>query len=179
MDFEALVKAHGEMALKYIRFRLPAGADYEDVYQETLMAAYRNIETLKSEQAAKAWLIQIAKNKCADWFRQRMKTMDIAIEEVSEKQLSYGRTGRTLRDTVCDALEMLSGEDRKILYLFYFKCLSQADIAMRLKIPVGTVKSRLHAAKRRFKKVYPDNGMKEKIMSTKLFETPFRPERRS
>ncbi|MBQ3170142.1 MAG: RNA polymerase sigma factor [Clostridia bacterium] len=171
MNFEALVKAHGEMALKYIRFRLPAGADYEDVYQETLMAAYRNIGKLKSEQAAKAWLIQIARNKCADWFRQRMKTMDIAIEEVSEKQLSYGRTGRTLRDTVCDALEMLSGEDRKILYLFYFKCLSQADIAMRLKIPVGTVKSRLHAAKRRFKKVYPDNGMKEKIMSTKLFET--------
>ena len=104
MDFEALVKAHGEMALKYIRFRLPAGADYEDVYQETLMAAYRNIRQLKSEQAAKAWLIQIAKNKCADWFRQRMKTMDIAIEEVSDKESMINEYKGKIPDKAYQAL---------------------------------------------------------------------------
>ncbi|MBR3929198.1 MAG: sigma-70 family RNA polymerase sigma factor [Clostridia bacterium] len=171
MDFEALVKAHGETALKYIRFRLPANADFEDVYQETLMAAYRNFDLLKSEAAAKAWLIQIAKNKCADWFRRRMKMLDIALDDAPESVLSCGRAGRTTAEAVRDALDALKDEDQKILYLSYFKCLPQGDIAKRLNVPVGTVKSRLHMAKARFREAYPIKMMEETDMKTKLFET--------
>ena len=171
MDFDALVRAHGETVLKYIRFRLPANSDYEDVYQETLVAAYRNFKTLKSENAAKAWLIQIAKNKCADWYRLCMKTMDIPLDDAPESALSYGRAGRTIADAVNDALDMLKDEDQKILYLSYFKCLPQADIAKKLNIPIGTVKSRLHAAKARFRDAYPIKMTEETDMKTRLFET--------
>ena len=121
MDFDALVRAHGETILKYIRFRLPSESDYEDVYQETLLSAYRNAGTLKSENAAKAWLVQIAKNKCADWFRQRMKMMDIPLDQMRENQLSCGRTGKTVKDAVTDAMDALSDCDRKILFLAYYR----------------------------------------------------------
>ncbi|MBQ1257211.1 MAG: sigma-70 family RNA polymerase sigma factor, partial [Clostridia bacterium] len=155
MDFDAIVKTYGDLALKYIRFRLPNGADYEDVYQETLLSAYRNAGTLKNENAARAWLIQIAKNKCADWFRRRMKTMDIPLDQVCENRLSYGRTGKNVQDAVADAMDALSDCDRKILYLAYYRLMPQADIAKALNIPLGTVKSRLFSAKQRFRDAYP------------------------
>lgn len=170
MDFDAIVKTYGDLALKYIRFRLPNGADYEDVYQETLLSAYRNAGTLKNENAARAWLIQIAKNKCADWFRRRMKTMDIPLDQMHDNRLSYGRTGKTVNEAVSDAMDALSDCDRKILYLAYYRLMPQADIAKALNIPLGTVKSRLFSAKQRFRDAYPAK-MKEIGNMTKLFET--------
>ncbi len=171
MDFEALIRAHGDIIQKYIRFRLPSGADYEDVYQETLMAAYRNIATVKSSASGKAWLIAIAKNKCADWFRKCAQQMEIPIESVSESALSYGRCGRNVVETVKDAMEAMDTGDQEILYLYYFKLLPQAEIARLLSIPPGTVKSRLHAAKKRFREQNPEFLMKERSrMKTKLFE---------
>lgn len=171
MDFEALIGEHGHACLKYIRFRLPNDADYEDVYQETILTAYQRRDTLKNEAAFKAWLIAIARNKCADWFRAFRKTMEIPIETVDESQLAYGRYGRYLKENVIDALESMRDQDKEILYLYYFRLFPQEDIAKRMNLPLGTVKSRLHAAKRRFREANPELAVKENRNMSKLFET--------
>ena len=54
-----------------------------------------------------------------------------------------------------ETLQALGNQDQQILYLYFWKELPQAEIAKRLGIPVGTVKSRLHTAKRNFKSTYP------------------------
>ena len=171
MDFESLLEEHKRACLKYIRFRLPQDADYEDVYQETLLCAYKKRASLKSEEAFKAWLIAIAKNKCADWFRACAKQMEIPMDSMPENALVYGRTGRSVEERVSDALSALRDQDKEILYLYYFRQLPQNDIAKKLSIPVGTVKSRLHAAKQHFREENPDFERKERASMTKLFET--------
>ena len=52
-------------------------------------------------------------------------------------------------------MSSLAGREKQILYLYYFENLPQADIAKKLGIPLGTVKSRLHAAKASFRSAYP------------------------
>ncbi|MBQ6805541.1 MAG: RNA polymerase sigma factor, partial [Clostridia bacterium] len=94
-------------------------------------------------------------NKCHDYFREKARHMDIPLDSLSEKTLSYGRQGVTVSDAVQDTLEKLGDKEKQILYLAYWKELPQAEIANRLGIPLGTVKSRLHTARQQFQHHYP------------------------
>ena len=70
---------------------------------------------------------------------------------------------------VSETLDKLGDREKQILYLYYFKDLPQDQIAARLHLPLGTVKSRLHYAKKKFKESYPctEHG-KGGIMMKKL-----------
>jgi len=90
------------------------------------------------------------------------KMLEIPLDALSESALTYGHLGFSERNTVRDTLELLGDNEKQILYLYYFKELPQADIAKRLRIPLGTVKSRLHGAKANFKKIYPYPPQKQR-----------------
>ena len=153
--FEDLLSAHRSSVERYVRFRLSSKADADDVLQEIYLTAYRKFDQLKSTDAFKAWLISIARNKCSDYFREKATLLEIPIDAIEEKALSTGRHGVTDMLTVRETLSRLGDKDKQILYLYFWKELPQAEIAKRLNIPLGTVKSRLHTAKQRFKSRYP------------------------
>lgn len=154
-EFETLLEAERSCAERYVRFRLSSRADADDVLQEVFLAAYEKFPQLKDKGAFKAWLISIARNKCSDYFRKKAAQLEIPIDSLTERELSEGRRGVAEAYKVRETLELLGGRDKQILYLYFWKELPQAEIARRLDIPVGTVKSRLHTAKRRFKDRYP------------------------
>lgn len=154
-EFETLLEAERSCAERYVRFRLSSRADADDVLQEVFLAAYQKFPQLKDKGAFKAWLISIARNKCSDYFRKKAAQLEIPIDSLTERELSEGRRGVAEAYKVRETLELLGGRDKQILYLYFWKELPQAEIARRLDIPVGTVKSRLHTAKRRFKDRYP------------------------
>lgn len=154
-DFERLLDGARGAAERYVRFRLSAKADADDVLQEVFLTAYQKFSQLKNQDAFQAWLISIARNKCSDYFRRKAVQLEIPIDDLTEKELSTSRYGVSEAYTVRETLNLLGGKDKQILYLYFWKELSQAEIAKRLGIPVGTVKSRLHAAKRNFKAKYP------------------------
>ena len=81
--------------------------------------------------------------------------MNISLDALSESVFSAGRLGVTEHNTVRDTLDTLADKEKQILYLYFFKNLSQEDIANKLSVPLGTVKSRLHYAKEKFKRHYP------------------------
>ena len=154
-EFETLFRQYKAGVERFVKFKLPSLADAEDVLQEVAITACEKFSQLKNRDAFQAWLLNIARNKCNDYFRQKAKELEIPLEEVPEPALSYGRHGVTVADTVRETLSSLADKDKQILYLYFFKELPQAEIAKRLDIPVGTVKSRLHTAKQNFKKQYP------------------------
>lgn len=162
--FETRVQQHIGPLERYIRYRVGNRQDAEDILQEVLLAAYRGMDTLADDTMLKAWLVGIAKNKCSDYFRRQAKRMEIPIDSLCEAALSVGIHGVTTRIAVRETLERLGDRDKQILYLSYFKDLSQEEIAGRLGIPVGTVKSRLFHAKRQFKEQYTDQPKGETIM---------------
>ncbi len=158
-DFERLLETERVSVERFVRFRLDSGTDAEDVLQEVYITAYQKFSQLKNPDSFKAWLISIARNKCNDYFRKKAARLEIPIDELTEKVLSEGRHGISEIYSevyaVRETMELLNDKDKQILYLYFWKELPQAEIARRLKIPVGTVKSRLYKAKQNFKNKYP------------------------
>lgn len=154
-DFEALLNAERASVERYVRFRLNSRPDADDVLQEVYLTAYQKFSQLDNKSSFKAWLVSIARNKCTDYFRKMSARLEIPIDTLTETELSDSRYGLSEAYAVRETLERLGDKDKQILYLYFWKELPQAEIAKRLNIPAGTVKSRLHTAKRHFKHNYP------------------------
>ncbi len=153
--FDKLLAQYAPAVERFVKFRLPSKTDAEDVLQEAYLTAFEKFGQLKSPDRFQAWILSIARNKCTDYFRRQAKRMELPLDAAPESVLAYGRRGITEELAVRDTLSLLGNQEQKILYLYYWKQLPQAEIARRLGVPIGTVKSRLHTAKQRFKEKYP------------------------
>ena len=152
-----LYAEHLRVLQRFVYYRLPAKADADDVLQEIALAALSAKDVPEGEEKQKAWLLGIARHKCADYFRKTCRDLPLA-ELPAEPVYTHTRIGLDVRD----CLDALPEADRQVLSLAYLEDWPQADIAARLGIPTGTVKSRLHTAKAHFREQYDDEG--EKLM---------------
>lgn len=136
----------------------------EDVFQDTFLQIHLSAATFDAERRFRPWLFTIAANKGRDHLRRkgRRQTLDLSAPvggSGSEDGLTYvdllkidmpgpdNRLESAERDAkVQQVLETMPPLLKEILLLAYFQRLSYANIAEDLGIPLGTVKSRLHAA---------------------------------
>lgn len=167
-SFEKMLKECISPLERFVNFKIGNRQDAKDIIQETCMTAFLKFPELKNYGSFKPWLISIAKNKCNDYYRKKAKDMEIPLDSLRENDLVKSIHGIREKSMVRDTLELLGDNEKQIIYLYYFKELSQEEIAKRLKLPLGTVKSRLHYAKKSFKEKYPykANVKGEKEMNT-------------
>jgi len=149
-EFEMLLEEHRRVIERFVYYKTPSKTDGDDVLQEVYLSAYRNCESLADVTKFKAWILKIAANKCNDFYRGRAKNSDIPLDEIDVPDYD-----NTTQSVVLDTLDELSEHDRQILYLYYIHDKPQAEIARKLNIPIGTVKSRLFKARQNFKDRYP------------------------
>ena len=157
MTFEELLSKEMLAIERFVKYRISNPHDAEDVLQEVCLAAFRGFDGLKDPDLFKAWIVGIARHKCNDYFRAKAKSLEIPIDALNDSAYFYGPLGATVSSAVSETLELLGDREKQILYLCYFKELPQDRIAEKLGIPLGTVKSRLHYAKQKFKDNYPYN----------------------
>ena len=170
-SFETLLARHRDAVERFVRFRLPAG-EAEDVLQEVYITAYQRFGQVRDRDSFKPWLLAIARSRCADWYRQRARRREVSLDALPETVLTQSRMGPVEAVAVRDAVERLEPPDRQVLVLAYWEQLPQRDIARRLGVPLGTVKSRLHNARERFRAAYPHPETKgdDTMKKTKLPE---------
>ena len=153
-EFEKLLGQVRISVERFVRYKIADRADAEDVLQEVYMAAYQKFAQLKNPDSFKAWILSIARNKCNDYFRAKAACLEISMEDLTELREEEGRQGKCDFAFVRENVEALQDKDKEILILYFWKELPQAEIASRLGIPLGTVKSRLYTAKERFREQY-------------------------
>lgn len=161
-SFEELLNPCRGAVERYCKFKLPTDADAEDVLSEVYLTAYCKFYQLGNEDSFKPWILSIARRKCADFYRLRATHAEVPLDDISEDILTVGNAGASIAESVRAVLERLSSIDREVLIMFYFDELPQADIARKLGIPLGTVKSRLHTAKEHFRANYSYRHRKPK-----------------
>ncbi len=134
--------------------------DAEDVVQETLLRAYRSIERFDGRYP-RAWLLTILRN--ANMNRVRKRTPDLLHDEerTFATMAATGADGRAGPEevvldripdvAVVDALRRLSEDHRAVVVLVDIDGLSYREAAEVLDVPVGTVMSRLHRARRKMR----------------------------
>ncbi len=179
-EFERLLNEHIGAMKRFVKYKIREKSDAEDIIQDACISAYKHFSELQNKNAFKQWLLLIAKNKCNDYFRKKAVYMEIPIDELEETVPSNCKYGVSEKMMVQDILERLGDKDKQILYLYYWKELSLEEISAKLKIPTGTVKSRLHYAKRNFKDKYsypkdPKGDDKMKTLPKKMPEYKITP----
>jgi len=153
--FDELVK-HWEGRLFYYIMRLVSDEDDGwDALQDTWFALARGIDRLQEPRDIVLWLYKTARHKAIDRLRDRYKHRTVSAEceelpEVEERVEPF--TFEDAEQVHC-ALGKISALHREVLTLFFLEDLSVAGIAEVLGIPTGTVKSRLHFARRALRAV--------------------------
>ncbi len=168
-EFEQLFNDNKLAVERFVKFKISKIDDAEDILQEVFLIAFENFDKLNNKEAFKAWLIGIARNKCNDYYRKKASAFEISIDELTDHQLYQSRLGYIEVETIIDVndiMQRLGNRDKEILYLSYWKWLPHSEIAKKLGIPVGTVKSRLFTAKKNFKAIYTFDNLTERRNNT-------------
>lgn len=126
-------------------YLLADAAEAQDAVQEASVRAWRGWPKLREKDKFHAWFNQILVNVCRTKLRQRSRHRALDVDEVDLEGMDPFRASLA-RDTIGRALSSLSNELRMVVVLRYWGDMSLAEIAERLGIPIGTVKSRHHAA---------------------------------
>lgn len=141
-----LVDEHYRAVFGYA-YRLSGSViESEDLVQQTFMLAQAHLNQLREAQAARSWLYTIARN---EFLRRRpaLASLDDVEELSSHDDDTLGAEVVLTSEQLQSALNGLSIEFRVPVVLFYFESLSYREIADQLRLPIGTVMSRLSRAK--------------------------------
>ncbi len=130
----------------------------EDLVQETMIAVWTKAGQFVPERgAASTWIFTIARNLRIDRLRRESAAHFIDLEgfDAPSEDASGDETiNRRQEDShVGNALAQIPAEQRELLILSYVDDIPQSLIAERLKLPLGTVKSRIRLAYRRMRKI--------------------------
>lgn len=119
--------------------------DCADVVQDTMMKAFRAIRTLREPAYFKTWMIQILINECRQWQRKKKRspTVELSPLQIEEKAVQAPYEAIELTEAVWK----LEHELRIVVWLHYYEDLPIKQVALRVGVPEGTVKSRLHRAR--------------------------------
>jgi len=140
-------------------------ADAEDLVQESVLLAVRGFASFRQGTKFKPWFFRILTNAYFSKYRQlRRRGLPVELEDTPELYLFTQTSALGMHAMLADpaerlmerfdgelvesALDRLPEEYRAVAILYFINDLSYDDIATSLEIPIGTVRSRLHRARR-------------------------------
>ena len=122
--------------------------EIEDAISNTTVIVFEKIHTLKNEEYFKTWLTRILINECYKIYNQNKKI--VYLETYDQEKLTYN--DEYVDDDIKNLVRKLDKDLKEIVILYYFEDFSVKEIAKIMKIPEGTVKSRLSRARRELEK---------------------------
>jgi RNA polymerase sigma-70 factor (ECF subfamily) len=153
---------HAPVLLSYVS-RLVDGdrGRAEDIVQETLIRAWRNLDALDEGQGpVRPWLFTVARRIAIDAHRARMARPAEVGDAVLAAVPAAGEIESSLdRILIADALGALSAEHRAVIVETYYRGRTAAEAAAVLGVPTGTVKSRSYYALRALKLALAERGV--------------------
>jgi RNA polymerase sigma-70 factor (ECF subfamily) len=149
--FRELYQTYGPRVKAYMMRRGVDAGTAEDLAQETLLTVWRRASLYTAEKGSAAtWIFAIARNLRIDRLRREVPWQELPedrVESASSDQLPDEALSEKERQTrVRSVLATLPPEQQEVVALSYLEGLSHGEIAARLKLPLGTVKSRMRIA---------------------------------
>ncbi len=152
--FDALVAGRIEQMVRLAMANVGNEADARDATQDALAAIWRELPSLRQPERFAAWADRILVNRCRLTLKRRgrraVREFALPSDDPPGVPTASGPEGDVLRrQALQTAFEELDADARALLVLHHLAELPLVEIAARLGIPVGTAKSRLHAARQR------------------------------
>lgn len=144
-------RLHSDAVLAHISLVVGERALAEEIFQDTMLAIWRNAGSFRGESRVRTWVIAIARRQARDRLRRRQLRLVSDTELADQPSAGPGpeavALGRAAVTEVAEAITRLGRSHREVLGLVFGADLSLAEAAELLGVPVGTVKSRLAAAR--------------------------------
>ena len=120
-----------------------------DITQETWLGIIKGLRRLHDPARFRPWAYRIITHKASDWIRKNKAPKHLQFEDVQ-----YPEARESKDAGIKELLEKLGMKKRAVLSLYHFEQLSIQEIGIALNIPKGTVKSRLHTARKELKELW-------------------------
>ncbi|MEM6749769.1 MAG: RNA polymerase sigma factor [Planctomycetota bacterium] len=162
--FEELVGRYQDGLFRFLLRFVGSRASADDLFQETFLQVHQSAGTFDTRKRFKPWIFTIAANKARDHLRRNQRRSaaslsapvrgagdegGVSFVDLIEDPLPMPEDRTQVRETadlVREVVGSLPDHLREVLLLAYFEQFAYKEIAEMLGIPLGTVKSRLHAA---------------------------------
>ena len=163
---ERLIEKHGDDIYRFCYHLTDNRDEADDLYQDTLLKAYEVRSRIKNPEddslleKERNYCLGIAVRLYKNAYRKKTKQV---TESLDDEQKEFGERlaaeeltediveKREMQQKIRKSIQALPLKQRSVIYLFYFSELSIREISSLLRIPSGTVKSRLNAAKKALK----------------------------
>ena len=160
--FEELVRRYEKPLYNYIRKFIGNSSDAEDLFQETFLRVYKYLDRLRPNSPVRPWIFRIATNLCKDQLRYRKRHPTVSLNRMTDEKDGGTQLGdaiqtpepgprelsmeREMAERVQEAVARLSSKHRAVFLMARYDGMAYEEIATTLRIPVGTVKSRMNKA---------------------------------
>ncbi len=161
MDFENIAIPHKEALYNFALKMTNDTDEADDLLQETFLKAFRYFDKFERGTNCKAWLYSIMRNTYINEYRRIKKSpekvdyddIENFYENIKESEVEFGHIvedafSNTLNDEVSEALAELPKDFQTIILLSDVEGFTYEEIAEFLSCPIGTVRSRLHRARK-------------------------------
>ncbi|HJP84181.1 MAG TPA: sigma-70 family RNA polymerase sigma factor [Fimbriimonadaceae bacterium] len=171
LAFDQLMKRHEAKAYQYALKLTKHAEEARDVVSEGFIRVFRAINQFRSNSAFSTWLYRILRNCFLDMRKRKSLRIvasldavketdegDIQIQPIDQSRSPYDQAARREHSLqVRAAIQGLTEIQRSMIYLYHAEQMSYEEIASRLDLPVGTVKSRLNRARIALKDIFRKN----------------------
>ena len=136
----------------------------QDAVQEAFLAIWRSADRFLAERAkASTWILTLVHRRSVDLVRRedrrRGEPLESAVEPAAPETVEDEATLGFERRVVQEALSRLQPEQREALELGYYGGLTQSELAERLGLPLGTIKSRMFTGLSRLRELLAEAGL--------------------
>jgi len=158
----AFYREHGRVVLAQVLLVVGQRVLAEEILQDAMLAVWRGAGSFRGESSVRSWVIAIARRKTRDRLRgRRLRIVDdafLADRPGSGPGPEVMALDRAELAEVKGAIRELAAPHRELLGLVFGTGLSLPEVAGVLEIPVGTVKSRLSAARTSLSRILDEKG---------------------
>lgn len=130
----------------------------QDVLQDTFVKIWKNMDSYDASKGSLfTWILNIARNTAIDKTRQKRNYSIQSLEDsVRIVDLKFNHTSNTDKIGLKEAIKNLKPEYQSVIDLAYFGGFTQEEISTHLKLPLGTVKTRVRSALIELRKIFND-----------------------
>lgn len=163
--WEILVSEHQANVFRLAYLFLGDSGEAEDIAQETFLRAYRSLGSFDAGRPLRPWLLSITANLARNRRRAAGRYLSalqrwVRAEPSESTSIEQQSVDNLQAQRLWAALRKLDQTDQQIIYLRFYLELSVEETSQAMRLAVGTVKSRLHRALARLRRViereYPD-----------------------
>jgi RNA polymerase sigma-70 factor (ECF subfamily) len=155
-------REHGRVVLSHVLLVVGERVLAEEIVQDTMLAVWRGAGSFRGESSVRSWVIAIARRQTRDRLRgRRLRVVDdtfLAEQPGPGPGPEATALDRAELAEVRAAIRDLAAPHRELLGLVFGAGLSLPEVAGVLEIPVGTVKSRLTAARTALSRILDEKG---------------------